>query len=188
MYWEWTTSSSSIQRWVDRWIKSSVILDRRGLLFMGRRWLPSNHWPSGETWSIKCEPVTSKWYNYLLQNCLGDQLSLFLVNLTNLRHLNWSWNNFSGIQVPTFLGLLKNLRYLNLANAVFDGEIPHHLGNLSCLWHLELGGVTPSLIIIIKNIGSNFCKIFNLFGDFLQETSMLIELQKRGSKLIYVAT
>ncbi|XP_027098856.2 uncharacterized protein [Coffea arabica] len=28
---------------------------------------------------------------------------------------------------------------------VFDGEIPRHLGNLSCLRHLELGGVTPSL-------------------------------------------
>ena len=80
------------------------------------------------------------------KNCLGGQLSPFLVNLTNLRHLNWSWNNFSGIQVPTFLGLLKNLRYLNLANAVFDGEILGHPGNLSCLQHLELGGVTPFLI------------------------------------------
>ncbi|XP_071928795.1 uncharacterized protein [Coffea arabica] len=77
--------------------------------------------------------------NDYFKNRLGGQLSPSLVNLTNLRYLDLSSNNFSGIQVPAFLGLLKNLRYLNLSSAGFDGEIPHHLGNLSHLRYLDLG-------------------------------------------------
>ncbi|XP_027177244.1 receptor-like protein EIX2 [Coffea eugenioides] len=73
------------------------------------------------------------------KNCLGGQLNPSLANLTNLRYLDLSSNNFLGIQVPAFLGLLKNLRYLNLSSAGFDGEIPHHLGNLSHLRYLDLG-------------------------------------------------
>ncbi|XP_071926005.1 receptor-like protein EIX2 isoform X2 [Coffea arabica] len=80
----------------------------------------------------------SHWYH--CRSCLaGDHLSPSLVNLTILRHLDLSLNNFSGIRIPTFLGLLKDLRYLNLSNAGFVGEVPHHLGNLSHLRYLDIG-------------------------------------------------
>ncbi|XP_027184615.1 receptor-like protein EIX2 [Coffea eugenioides] len=78
--------------------------------------------------------------SYHCRSCLAcDQLSPSLVNLTNLRYLDLSLNNFSGIQIPTFLGLLKDLRYLNLSHAGFVGEVPHHLGNLSHLRYLDMG-------------------------------------------------
>nr|XP_027095357.1 receptor-like protein EIX2 [Coffea arabica] len=77
--------------------------------------------------------------DYHCTNCLGGRLTPSLFNLTNLRYLDLSVNNFSTFQVPTFLGLLKNLRYLNLSGAGFHGEIPHHLGNLSHLQYLDLG-------------------------------------------------
>ncbi|XP_027151236.1 receptor-like protein EIX2 [Coffea eugenioides] len=84
-------------------------------------------------------PLYSYDVGYHCTNCLGGQLSPSLVNLTNLRYLDLSVNNFSTFQVPAFLGLLKNLRYLNLSRAGFGGEIPHHLGNLSHLRYLNLG-------------------------------------------------
>ncbi|XP_027151794.1 receptor-like protein EIX1 [Coffea eugenioides] len=138
------------------------------------------------------KPLNSNNVFTYCKNCLGGQLSPFLINLTNLQDLDLSKNNFSGIQVPTFLGLLKNLRYLNLANAVFDGKIPHHLGNLSCLRHLELGGVTPSLTwnrLTKKDlrwiVGLSFLGSLVLFGvnpsaveDGLQTINMLPSLTR----------
>ena len=87
----------------------------------------------------------SHWYH--CRSCLaGDHLSPSLVNLTILRHLDLSLNNFSGIRIPTFLGLLKDLRYLNLSDAGFVGEVPHHLGNLSHLRYLDIGVVLGGII------------------------------------------
>ncbi|XP_027184313.1 receptor-like protein EIX1 [Coffea eugenioides] len=89
--------------------------------------------------------IYSHWYH--CRSCLaGHQLSPSLVNLTNLRHLDLSLNNFSGIRIPTFLGLLKELRYLNLSDAGFVGEVPHHLGNLSHLRYLDIGVVLGGII------------------------------------------
>ncbi|CDP05445.1 unnamed protein product [Coffea canephora] len=88
---------------------------------------------------------------YHCTNCLGGQLNPSLVNLTNLRYLDLSSNNFLGIQVPAFLGLLKNLRYLNLSSAGFDGEIPCHLGNLSHLRYLDLGDSNEVEVLDMRN-------------------------------------
>ncbi|XP_027151804.1 receptor-like protein EIX2 [Coffea eugenioides] len=81
------------------------------------------------------------------KNCLGGQLSPSLINLTNLRYLDLSLNNFSRIQIPTFFGLFKGLRYLNLSSAELAGEIPYHLGNCSHLQYLDLGVATQNSYI-----------------------------------------
>ncbi|XP_027184312.1 receptor-like protein EIX2 [Coffea eugenioides] len=94
--------------------------------------------------------------SYHCRSCLaGDQLSPSLVNLTNLRYLDVSVNNFSGIRIPTFLGLLKDLRYLNLSDAGFVGEVPRHLGNLSHLRYLDIGFSSSNYIPIDNNLTSN---------------------------------
>ncbi|KAI5573656.1 hypothetical protein BDE02_10G094500 [Populus trichocarpa] len=38
----------------------------------------------------------------------------------------------------TLRGSLKNLKYLNLSHASFNGQVSHHLGNLSNLLYLDL--------------------------------------------------
>ncbi|XP_071905602.1 uncharacterized protein [Coffea arabica] len=68
-----------------------------------------------------------------LELALSGNINHSLLNLTQLRHLDLSLNDFSGLQIPTFLGSLKSLRYLNLSQARFQGMVPYQLGNLSSL-------------------------------------------------------
>nr|XP_027099693.1 receptor-like protein EIX1 [Coffea arabica] len=94
--------------------------------------------------------------SYHSTSCLaGQYLSPSLVNLTNIRYLDLSLNNFSGIRIPTFLGLLKDLRYLNLSDAGFVGEVPQHLGNLAHLRYLDIGFASSNYIPIDNNLTSN---------------------------------
>ncbi|KAI3470540.1 hypothetical protein Pfo_027203 [Paulownia fortunei] len=75
--------------------------------------------------------------NYSM-TCLGGEVSPVLLDLKHLLFLDLSMNNFSGAEIPKFLGSFKNLRYLNLSVARFQGNVPHHIGNLSSLQDLDL--------------------------------------------------
>ena len=69
---------------------------------------------------------------------LGGEISLSLLDLKYLNHLDLSMNNFEGTRIPKFIGSLERLRYLNLSGASFSGPIPPQLGNLSRLIYLDL--------------------------------------------------
>ncbi|XP_027079805.1 uncharacterized protein [Coffea arabica] len=69
---------------------------------------------------------------------LSGKISHSLQNLTHLRYLDLSLNDFSGIPIPSFFGSLRSLRYLDLSKAGFQGMVPYQLGNLSSLRTLGL--------------------------------------------------
>nr|XP_043616998.1 receptor-like protein EIX1 [Erigeron canadensis] len=73
---------------------------------------------------------------------LGGTISPALINLTQLRYLDLSCNDFNLTSIPSFIGSFKNLTYLNISSSQFGGDIPHHLGNLSTLRVLDLYSVS----------------------------------------------
>ncbi|XP_038979576.1 receptor-like protein EIX2 [Phoenix dactylifera] len=82
-------------------------------------------------------------YDYVAQLETGkfpgpSKVNPSLLDLTHLKYLDLSLNNFSGAPIPKFIGFLVHLEYLNLSNANFGGSIPPELGNLSCLLFLDL--------------------------------------------------
>ncbi|XP_034680313.1 receptor-like protein EIX1 [Vitis riparia] len=82
---------------------------------------------------------------------LGGEISPALLELEFLSYLNLSWNDFGGIPIPSFLGSMGSLRYLDLSYAGFGGLVPHQLGNLSTLRHLDLGD--NSGLLYVENLG-----------------------------------
>ncbi|WOH15581.1 hypothetical protein DCAR_0935123 [Daucus carota subsp. sativus] len=69
----------------------------------------------------------------------ADHIYHSLLDLKYLTYLDLSNNNFEKLKIPQFFGSFKDLTYLNLSYTNFEGLVPHHLGNLSKLRHLDLG-------------------------------------------------
>ncbi|CAI9767580.1 unnamed protein product [Fraxinus pennsylvanica] len=65
-------------------------------------------------------------------------ISIWLLEIQNLKHLDLSFNDFDYIRIPQFIGSLCKLQYLDLSHSNFSGEISRHLGNLSQLQFLGL--------------------------------------------------
>jgi hypothetical protein len=87
--------------------------------------------------------------DFWINSLLGGEISSS-IHLKYLIYLDLSWNDFEGIRIPEFLCMIENLMYLNLSSALFYGEIPPHLGNLSSLMHLDLHG---NFNMHAKNLG-----------------------------------
>ncbi|KAI3465374.1 hypothetical protein Pfo_022037 [Paulownia fortunei] len=104
---------------------------------------------------------------------LGGTIAPHLGNLTFLRSLDISSNNFTGF-IPPELSNLRRLKEINLRINSFRGEIPSWFGALPELQHMHLnnnafsGRIPPSLFNISKlqtlNMGYNF-----LGGNIPQE-------------------
>ncbi|KAE8688489.1 putative Disease resistance family protein / LRR family protein [Hibiscus syriacus] len=73
------------------------------------------------------------------RSMLRGKINPSLLSLNHLVHLDLSHNNFGGTLIPGFLGSMESLTHLDLSGANFGGAIPHQLGNLSKLQHLDLG-------------------------------------------------
>ncbi|XP_074319724.1 receptor-like protein EIX2 [Silene latifolia] len=76
-------------------------------------------------------------YDYIPKSCLEGTISISLLNLTQLKYLDLSYNYF-GEQIPKFIGSLSNLEHLDLSHARFIGVIPHEIGNLTKLTYLDI--------------------------------------------------
>jgi hypothetical protein len=92
----------------------------------------------------------------LSYNLFNGSISQKLGNLRNLHVLSLGGNNFSG-PILSSLCLLTNLTYLDLSYNQFSGFIPQKLGNLRNLHVLSLGGNNfsgpiPSSLWLLTNL------------------------------------
>nr|GEY90723.1 leucine-rich repeat domain, L domain-like protein [Tanacetum cinerariifolium] len=69
---------------------------------------------------------------------VGGEISLSLLNLTYLNHLDLSFCSFHGT-IPAFIGSMTHLTYLDLNDNEFFGTIPISIGSLMGLTFLNLG-------------------------------------------------
>ncbi|GKC35241.1 leucine-rich repeat-containing protein, partial [Tanacetum coccineum] len=104
---------------------------------------------------------------YLDDYGLGGEISLSLLNLTYLNHLDLFGNSFHGT-IPESIGSLTKLTSLDLSDNSFYGTIPREFGNLTNLEVLYLDSLRS-------------CRVENL--DWLSSLSSLEVLTMDGTSL-----
>jgi Leucine-rich repeat (LRR) protein len=127
--------------------RDALIIFKQGLSDLSKRLSSWSHQVDCCTWhGVRCDNVTGRVTELNLTtplhspyNELGGEISPSLLELKYLIHLDLSLNYFVHTKIPNFLGSIKSLRYLDLSKNGFIGLIPHQLGNLSNLQHLNLG-------------------------------------------------
>ncbi|XP_042423000.1 receptor-like protein EIX2 [Zingiber officinale] len=94
---------------------------------------------------VVCHPTTRHVVKLKLSECIQDSkgqvhqmINSSLLALTELNHLDLSYNHFYNVPIPKFIGSFKKLKYLNLSNSFFIGGIPLEFRNLTHLRSLDL--------------------------------------------------
>nr|XP_043629698.1 receptor-like protein kinase 7 [Erigeron canadensis] len=115
-------------------------------------------------------------------NLLLGNISPYISNCTNLKHLDLGYNSFSG-EVPD-LSLLSKLEYLNLNLSGFSGRFPwKSLRNMSALAFLSLGDNPfektpfPLEILNLKSLSSLYLSNCSIEGEIPEEIGNLSLLE-----------
>ncbi|GKD25427.1 leucine-rich repeat-containing protein, partial [Tanacetum coccineum] len=111
---------------------------------------------SGVTCNSQTGHVTTLELCYYITGGVGGEISLSLLNLTYLNHLDLSFCSFHGT-TPPFIGSMTHLTYLDLSANEFIGTIPMFIGNMTQLISLALSfnlftGSIPMSIGYLTNL------------------------------------
>ncbi|KAG5401873.1 hypothetical protein IGI04_016480 [Brassica rapa subsp. trilocularis] len=108
---------------------------------------------------VTCDNVTGavtmlKLPSGCLRGTLRDNSSLF--ELSHLRYLNLSFNDFASSPLPSSFGQLHNLEVLLLSSNGFLGQVPSSIRNLTKLTQLQLSHnkLTGDLTLLLQNLTS----------------------------------